>query len=114
VANTDPDVAAASAAWVLHATGESAQSVTNKAGVWIPTRNAILESDPFYKSDPFIQTTLKALQSGHVVPQEPIFVPMINAIQTALVNAATGKKSIDDALKEAKDTTDKEFAAIKK
>ena len=39
----------------MHATGEAAQSVTNKAGVWIPTRNAILESDPFYKTDPFIE-----------------------------------------------------------
>lgn len=114
VANADPDVAAASAAWVLHATAEFAQTVTNKAGVWIPTRPDILSTDAFFKTDPFIQTTLKALQSGHVVPLAPIHAPFTAALQTALTAAATGKKSIDDALKEAAATVDKEYAALKK
>jgi maltose-binding protein MalE len=114
VANPDPDVAMAAATWVIHATNETSQSVTNKAGAWIPTRSAILENDQFYKTDPFMQTTLKALQNGHVVPLDPIWGPMSTAIQTALSNAATGKKSVEDALKEANETTMKEYEALKK
>jgi maltose-binding protein MalE len=114
VPNSDPDVATAAATWVIHATNEASQSVTNKAGVWIPTRSAILESDPFYKTDPFIQTTLKALQNGHVVPLDPIWAPMSAAIQTALTNVVTNKMTLDEALKQANETTMKEYAALQK
>jgi multiple sugar transport system substrate-binding protein len=114
VANPDPDVAEAAAAWAIHATNETSQSVTNKAGAWIPTRIAILENDQFYKTDPFMQTTLKALQNGHVVPLDPIWGPMSAAIQTALTNVVTGKMSIEEALKQANATTMKEYAALQK
>jgi ABC-type glycerol-3-phosphate transport system substrate-binding protein len=114
VATTDPDMAAAAAQWVIHATNEASQSVTNKAGAWIPTRSAILANDAFYKTDTFMQTTLKALENGHVVPLDPVWAPMSTAIQTALSNAVTGKKSIDEALKEAAATTMKEYEALKK
>jgi ABC-type glycerol-3-phosphate transport system substrate-binding protein len=105
--------AEAVAAWVKHATGALAQANTNKAGGWIPTRPAILEEDPFFKADPFAQTTLKALGDGYVVPLVPIFFPMTGFIETALQRAAKGEQSIDDALKQAETETMTEYEAVK-
>lgn len=112
VATGDKDKEAAAAAWTLHATAFNAQRDTNKAGGWIPTRPEVMEQDNFYATDPFITTTLDALNTGgYVVP----FVPILPAIQTAVINAVgqilTGAQSIDDALKAAKEEVDREIAA---
>ncbi len=105
---------ACAAMWVIHATGDQAQANTNKAGVWVPTRPAILEKDPFFKSDPFYQTTLKALdQGGYVLPPSAIWAALSTALDTALQRAAKGEISVDDAIKQAEAETMKEWDAVK-
>jgi multiple sugar transport system substrate-binding protein len=110
----DTAKAEAAAAWVRHATDQLAQANTNKAGAWIPTRPAILAEDPFFKSDPFSQTTLKALGDGYIPPfTNPIVAPMFGFIEAALQRAAKGEQSIDDALKQAETETMAEYEAVK-
>lgn len=103
---------AANAAWVLHATGSRALANTCAAGGWIPTRPEILAEDPFYAEDAFALTTLEALENGHVVPLSPIFNPMRVALETALSRVATGEVSIEEALADAAEETQREYEVI--
>ena len=112
VASGDPDREAAAAAWTLHATNARSLANTCKAGAWIPTRPAIIADDPFYADDAFAQVTLAALDQGHVVPLEPIFIPMATAIQTALTRAASGEVDIETALEDAAAETQREYEAL--
>ena len=108
----DPAMAEAAAAFVLHATGDTAQANTNRAGGWIPTRPGILADDPFYSDDFFAQVTLEALENGHIVPQFPIYIPTRLAIETALSHAATGEVSIEQAIEDAAAEVEREYAAL--
>jgi len=103
----------AAAKWVLHSTAVNAQRDTNKAGGWVPTRPSIIEEDPFYANDPFMVTTLNALNSGGFVRP---FAPIIGIIDTelgvAMSAVVSGEATIDEALASAEATILTEYAAL--
>jgi ABC-type glycerol-3-phosphate transport system substrate-binding protein len=112
VATGDPDREAAAAAWTLHATDFAANRDTNKAGGWVPTRPEVIEQDPYYANDPFMTTTLDALNTGgYVVPFWPIYPILQNAINVAVQAAASGQQTIDEALDAAQAEVEREVAA---
>jgi len=112
VASGDPAKEAAAAAFTLHATDTNAMASTCLAGGWIPTRPAILAEDPFYSEDAYAQTTLAALEQGIVVPLDAIYNDMRIAIETALQRAAAGDATIEEALAEAEEETNRAYEAL--
>ncbi|NJL94127.1 MAG: extracellular solute-binding protein [Anaerolineae bacterium] len=109
----DPDREAAAAQWVIHSTNPTSQAVTNKAGGWLPTRPGVIENDPFYQEDTFIQTTLQALnEHGYVPPAAPAYNIIFAALTEALQSAASGESSLDDALNNAETRINAEYADL--
>ncbi len=100
---------AAAAAFTLHATGNRALRDTCRAGGWIPTRPEIIADDPFYSGDEFAQVTLKALESGIVLPLNPVMGPMRASIENALATIASGQASLDEALETAANEVQLEY-----
>lgn len=113
VASGNEATEAAAAAFTLHATGNRAQRDTCRAGAWIPTRPEIIAEDPFYSDDAFAQVTLKALESGIVVPLAPIMGAVRTSIENALVKVASGQASLNDALNTASIELELEYQAQK-
>jgi multiple sugar transport system substrate-binding protein len=113
VANADPAVEAAAAAWALHATGPRANRDTNKAGGWLPTRASVYETDPFFSEDIFLQTASQALAAGGwAVPFTPIYPVINNALNTAMSAVASGQASVEAALATAQADVMREFEAM--
>lgn len=109
------DVARAEAAarWVIHSTAFNANRDTNKAGGWVPTRPAVIEQDPFYAEDPFMQTTLQALnEGGWVRPFAPIIGVINEQMSVAMASAISGEATIEEALNAAETTIMAEYAAL--
>jgi multiple sugar transport system substrate-binding protein len=103
----------AAANWVLHATDFNALRDTNKAGGWVPTRPAVIEEDPFYSEDPFMVTTLNALnEGGYVRPFAPIIGVINEQMSVAMSSALSGEATIDEALNAAEDVIMSEYEAL--
>lgn len=113
VADEDEAAQEAAANWVLHATDFNALRDTNKAGGWVPTRTAVIEQDPFYAEDPFMITTLNALnEGGYVRPSDPI-IGVINTELSVVMSAViSGEATIDEALSAAEATIMSEYEAL--
>jgi ABC-type glycerol-3-phosphate transport system substrate-binding protein len=84
----DPAKEAAAAAWIEHMTDVNAQRDTNKAGGWVPTRPGVIEADPFYADDPFMVTTVAALNAGGwVVPFNPLYPAVVTSLNEAIARS---------------------------
>jgi multiple sugar transport system substrate-binding protein len=114
VANDDPAIEAAAAAWTLHATGPRANRDTNKAGGWLPTRMSVYAADAFFVQDEAMQTAAAALDAGGwAVPFAPIYPAINNALNTAMSAVGSGQASVADALATAEADVMREFAAMR-
>jgi multiple sugar transport system substrate-binding protein len=114
VANDDPAVEAAAAAWALHATGPRANRDTNKAGGWLPTRMSVYAADPFFRDDHFLQTAANALDAGGwTEPFAPIYPTINNALNAAMSAVGSGQATVEEALATAEADVMREYAAIK-
>ena len=113
VANPDdPAKEAAAAAWVEHMTDVAALRDTNKAGGWVPTRPSVIAADPFYADDPFMVTTVAALNAGgYVVPFNPLYTVVTTAINEAIAQVVTGQQTTAQALDAAAENVRREFEA---
>jgi multiple sugar transport system substrate-binding protein len=110
----DPAKEAAAAAWIEHMTDVNAQRDTNKAGGWVPTRPGVIEADPFYADDPFMVTTVAALNAGGwVVPFNPLYPAVVTSLNEAIAQVVTGQQTVAQALAEAETAVMREFEAAR-
>jgi multiple sugar transport system substrate-binding protein len=108
----DPDKEAAAAAWVEHMTDVAAQRDTNKAGGWVPTRPGVIDADPFYADDPFMVTTVAALNAGgYVVPFSPLYTIVSTSVNEAIAQVVTGQQTTGQALDAAAENVRREYEA---
>lgn len=97
-----PDVEAAAAAWVEHATSEASLAATNKAGGWLPTRVDVYENDEMFRTDPYLQVAFQALEEGGwTKPQVAIYNVINTALNTAASTVLSGQATIEETLDEA-------------
>jgi len=110
----DPEREAAAAAWIQHMTDVAALRDTNKAGGWVPTRPGVIEADPFYANDPFMVTTVTALnEGGYVVPFDPLYPVVTTAINEAIAQVVSGQLTTAEALDVAAETVQREYEATR-
>jgi multiple sugar transport system substrate-binding protein len=110
----DPAREAAAAAWIQHMTDVAALRDTNKAGGWVPTRPGVIEADPFYANDPFMVTTVTALnEGGYVVPFDPLYPVVTTAINEAIAQVVSGQQTTAEALDAAAETVQREYEATR-
>ena len=108
----NPEVEAAAASWVLHATGLDAQTATNAAGGWLPPREDVYETDPMYSENPYLATAFEALsEHGWTKPQVPIYNVINSALNAAASSVMSGQATIDEALDAAEADVMAEFNA---
>lgn len=113
VASDDEARQEAAARWVYHSTAFNANRDTNKAGGWVPTRPAVIEQDPFYSEDRFMQVTLAALnEGGYVRPFTPLIGVITEQMALAMASAFSGEASISEALQSAESTIMAEYEAL--
>nr|3N94_A Chain A, Fusion protein of Maltose-binding periplasmic protein and pituitary adenylate cyclase 1 Receptor-short [synthetic construct] len=64
--------------------------------------------------DPRIAATMENAQKGEIMPNIPQMSAFWYAVRTAVINAASGRQTVDEALKDAQTNAAAEFAIFKK
>nr|3N93_A Chain A, Maltose binding protein-CRFR2 alpha [Homo sapiens]3N93_B Chain B, Maltose binding protein-CRFR2 alpha [Homo sapiens]3N95_A Chain A, Maltose binding protein-CRFR2 alpha extracellular domain [Homo sapiens]3N95_B Chain B, Maltose binding protein-CRFR2 alpha extracellular domain [Homo sapiens]3N95_C Chain C, Maltose binding protein-CRFR2 alpha extracellular domain [Homo sapiens]3N95_D Chain D, Maltose binding protein-CRFR2 alpha extracellular domain [Homo sapiens]3N96_A Chain A, Malto len=62
--------------------------------------------------DPRIAATMENAQKGEIMPNIPQMSAFWYAVRTAVINAASGRQTVDEALKDAQTNAAAEFAAL--
>ena len=110
----NPEREAAAVAWAFHAPGARANTTTNKAGAWLPTRRSAYDVDPFFKSDPIQQTASSALdQGGWPEPFVPIYPTISAALNKAMSKIGSGQATTEQALNEAEAEIFRQYEAVR-